>query len=271
MRVKILIDDEVPKVPLRRLERAVRESGLELASKKADIGLVVGGDGVFGRFGSTESIPLLFVGVKSKSATGSRAFLAHAFVDELSGTLASLASGRYKIRQSKRLKVLKNGRSLGTTFTDVYLQRGDESNCIRYSVKVSDERNFEDVAIGDGVVVTTAAGSTGYYSYPDKIRGEGVHATGHTFLRDDQIGICHIIPTYTARLGTKEHPLRFAVPWGTKVEISLTRRADARLYGVGPDRGGVRVSTGDLVAVLPSAETTRIVVPQVGGSAPVTM
>ncbi|MDV3293865.1 MAG: hypothetical protein LYZ70_06310 [Nitrososphaerales archaeon] len=260
MKVKILLDDEVPKVPLERLEKTVRESGLELASKKADVGLVVGGDGVFGRFGSTETIPLLFVGVRSESATGSRAFLASAFVDELPRALSSLASGQYKVRQSKRLEVMKNGRSLGRTFTDVYLQRGAESNCIRYSVKVSDVRSFEDVAIGDGVVVTTAAGSTGYYSYPDKIRGDGLDVAGHSMLREDQIGICHIIPTFTSRSGTKEHPLRCAVPWGTKVEISITRRADARLYGVGPDRGGVKVSVGDAVLILPSEETTKVIV-----------
>ncbi len=260
MKVKILLDDGVPKVPRERVERVVREAGIEIASRSPDVGIVVGGDGVFGRFGKTESIPLLFVGVRSDSATGSKAYLASVLMDELPRALLDLAAGRYKVKHSKRLEVLKGGRSLGTVFTDAYLQRGAESNCIRYRVKVSGERSFQDEAIGDGVVVTTAAGSTGYYSYPDKMRGERLDPTGHTLLSEDQVGICHIIPTYAVRRGTAEHPLRYAVPWGSKVELSVTRRADARFYGVGPYRAGVKVSLGERISIRPSKKTTRIVV-----------
>jgi hypothetical protein len=259
LKVKILLDDELPKVPRGSVEKAVREAGMEPTSRNADIGLVVGGDGVFGRFGRTESLPLLFVGVRSGSETGSKAYLAATFFDELPTALSSVAAGRYKVRQSKQLEVLKDKHSLGTVFTDVYLQRGAESNCIRYRVKVSGKESFEESAIGDGVVVTTAAGSTGYFSYPEKMRGEELDPSGHRMLNDDQVGVCHIVPTYSVRAGTKEHPLRYVLPWGSRVEISITRRADARLYGVGPDRGGVKVSTGEDVSILPSEKTTRIV------------
>ncbi len=233
---------------------------MEVSSRKGDIGLVVGGDGVFGRYGRVEQIPLLFVGVRSRSATGSKAYMAETYFDELPDALGEIAAGRYQVKEFRRLKVLKNGKPLGEVFTDVYLQRGAESNCIRYRVKVRGEGvSFEEAAIGDGVVVTTSAGSTGYFSYPDRIRDDSVEASGHAGVKDDQVGICHVVPTYTERLESGEHPLRYAVPWGSVIEISITRKADARLYGVGGGRGGLRIKMRERVAVVPGTGTTKVV------------
>ena len=260
MKAKIFLDDELPKVPRGSVEKVVRDAGMKVVAKNPEIGIVVGGDGVFSRFGRTESVPLLFVGVRSGLVTGSKAYLAATSYDELPKALSRIAAGNYRVKRSKRLEVKKRGRSLGSVFTDVYLQRGAESNCIRYRVSVSGERSFEEAAIGDGVVVTTAAGSTGYYSYIEKMHGDVLDPTGHRMLAEDQIGVCHIVPTYSVRLGTGEHPLRYALAWGSRVEISITRPADARLYGVGPDRGGVRVAAGEKILVLPSSSTTSTIV-----------
>lgn len=260
MKAKIFLDDEMPKVPRGSVEKVVRDADIEVVSRNQDFGLVVGGDGVFSRFGRTESVPLLFVGVRSRSAIGSKAYLASAFFDELPKALTEISQGKYRIRKHKRLEVLKEGRSLGTVFTDVYLQRGAESNCIRYRVRVTGVRNFEEAAIGDGVVVTTAAGSTGYYSYVEKMRGDALDPSGHRMLQEDQIGVCHIVPTYSVRFETGRHPLRYALPWGCEVEISVTRPADARLYGVGEGRGGIKVPVGEKVSVVPSQLSTRVIV-----------
>jgi len=260
MRVKIFLDDEMPKVPRGSVEKVVRGAGMVVTHTNPDIGVVIGGDGVFSRYGRTESIPLLFVGVRSGSATGSRAYLASVSFDELPKALSRVAAGNYEVKRSRRLEVRMRGRSLGSVFTDVYLQRGAESNCIRYKVTVSGERSFEEAAIGDGVVVTTAAGSTGYYSYLEKVQGETLNPSGHVMLREDQIGVCHIVPTYSVRLRTGQHPLRYALPWGSRVEIRITRPADARLYGVGPDRGGLKVAAGERILVLPSRKTTSTIV-----------
>lgn len=259
MKAKILLDDELPKVPRGSVERVVRDAGMEVTSGNPDFSVVVGGDGVFSRFGRMESGPLLFVGVRSRSAMGSKAYLASTFFDELPQALAAISAGRFRIKKHKRLEVLKEGSSLGTAFTDVYLQRGAESNCIRYRVKVSGIKNFEEAAIGDGVVVTTAAGSTGYYSYVEKLQGETLDPSGHRMLQEDQIGVCHIVPTYTIRFDTGGHPLRYALPWGSEVEISVTRPADARLYGVGKGRGGLRVTMGEKVLVTPSQQSTQVI------------
>ena len=260
MRVKLLLDGSKPKVGEEELKRAVRNAGLEVSTRRADLGVVVGGDGIFSLYGRTESLPLLFVGVRSRSATGSKAYLAEAYFDELPEVLKDLAEGSYTVEKHRRLKVLRNGKILGEVFTDAYLQRGAESNCIRYRVRVSgDGVSIDESAIGDGVVVSTSAGSTGYYSYPDKISGDSVVVSGHAGIAMDEVGICHVVPTFTERHGTGDHPLRYTVPWGSRIEISITRPADARLYGVSPGREGIRIGLRDVIAVLPSENATEVV------------
>jgi hypothetical protein len=259
LKAKLFFDGNKPKVGEEELKRVVEKEGLRVVTARADLGIVVGGDGIFSMYGRTESLPLLFVGVRSRTGTGSKAYLAATYFDELPEALREIAAGRFTVKKHKRLKVLKNGRFMGDVFTDVYLQRGADSNCIRYRLKV-DARGLriDESAIGDGVVVSTPAGATGYYSYPDKIRGDLFEVTGHAIIAEDEIGICHIVPTFTERRGTGGHPLRYTVPWGSRIELLITRPADARLYGVRPGRAGVRIKEGDRVTVIPSRDSTKV-------------
>jgi len=260
MKVKILVDGGTPKVPPAELRRVIRSAGMTVGDAGADIGVVVGGDGRFSLHGRTEDIPLLFVGVRSKGATGSKAHLAHATYDELPETLEKIKSGDYTIDNHKRLGVFKNGKSLGEVFTDVYLQRGSESTCIRYKVRVSGPAvEIDEAAIGDGVVISTQAGSTGYYSYPDRIKGEWMDPSAFATIGRDEVGICHITPTYSEREGANGHPLRYTVPWGSRIEVSLFREADARIYGITDSRMGIKVALNDLVTVVPGKKTTKVI------------
>lgn len=256
----MLLDGGTPKVLPSALREVIRGAKMEVTDGKADFGVVVGGDGRFSRYGRTEAIPLLFVGVRSRGATGSRAHLAQTTFDELPGALERIGQGDYSIDEQSRLAVLKNGRRIGEVFTDVYLQRGSESTCLRYNVRVSGRGvNIEESAIGDGVVVSTEAGASGYYSYPDRIKGEWMDPAAFATIGRDEVGICHVSPTFTERRGLEKHPLRYTVPWGCKVEISLFRKADARLYGVSDSRAGVRVATRDTISVVPGGKTTRVI------------
>ncbi|HYA55291.1 MAG TPA: hypothetical protein VED22_00700 [Nitrososphaerales archaeon] len=256
----MLLDSGAPKVPPEELGRLIEEAGMKVTQGTADFGVVVGGDGRFSRYGRTEDIPLLFVGMRSKGAAGSKAQLARIEYDHLPRALKRIGSGDYSIDEYGRLAVLLNGRSIGEVFTDVYLQRGSDSTCIRYRVKVGGQgENFEEAAIGDGVVISTSAGSTGYYSYPDRIRGDYIDPGGFASIEKGEVGICHITPTYTERTGTDLHPLRYTVPWGSRVSLSLFREADARIYGTTDKRAGVRVSMGDEVLVRPGRKKTRVI------------
>lgn len=256
----MLLDGGRPKVDPGELKRVLEDADFEVTSGRADLGVVVGGDGVFGEYGRTETIPLLFVGVRSNKVTGSKAFLAASYFDELPTVLKRIGSGDYAVGEHRRLEVLKNEKSLGEVFTDVYLQRGAESNCLRYKVRARDgEMAVEEAVIGDGVVVTTAAGSTGYYSYPDRIAGGRFKAAAYTKLLADQVGVCHVNPTYIERSGSMEPPLRYTLPWGSRIEMSLFREADARIYGVQSGREGVRISTKDRITIVPGEHFTKVI------------
>ncbi|HZW85816.1 MAG TPA: hypothetical protein VFE91_07955 [Nitrososphaerales archaeon] len=256
----MLLDGGTPKVKPSELREVLLGAGLEVGDRRPDFGVVVGGDGRFSRYGRTESTPLLFVGVRSRSPTGSKAYLAETTFDQLSSALQRVARGDYAVKEQRRLEVLKNGRSLGEVYTDAYLCRGAESTCIRYKLKIRGEGvSIDEAAIGDGVVFSTAAGATGYYSYPDRIRGERMDPDSFASIGEDEVGICHVTPTYTERSGTRNHPLRYAVPWGVRIEVSLFRRADARIYGTSDSRKGVKVAMGDKLVVQPGKSVTRVI------------
>jgi hypothetical protein len=260
MKVKMLLNGGAPKVPPEELGRVIEKAGMQVSQGRADFGVVVGGDGRFSRYGRTENIPLLFVGMRSKGAAGSKAQLARIEYDHLPRALKRIGNGDYSVDEYTRLAVLLNGKSIGEVFTDVYLQRGGDSTCIRYRVKVTGRGDsIEEAAIGDGVVISTSAGSTGYYSYPDRIRGDYIDPGGFASIEKDEIGICHITPTYTERAGTDMHPLRYTVPWGSRISLALFRQADARIYGTTDKREGVRVSMGDVVVVRPGRKKTRVI------------
>ena len=260
MKAKLLLGEGKPRVDPSDLKAMILKAGLEVGDHRPDLGVVVGGDGRFGRYGRTEEVPLLFVGVRAKKGTGSRAFMAAAYYDELPAALEKIKAGEFGTEEHRRLEVLKNGRSLGEVFTDVYLQRGAESTCIRYKVIATGEgASIEEAAIGDGVIFSTRAGATGYYSYPDRIRGDRLDPGAYTEIGTGELGVCHINPTYTERTGFEGHPLRYKVPWGCTVEAYLFRPAVARLYGTTDDRGGVKVTLKDRVRVLPAKRVTKVI------------
>ena len=260
MKVKMLLDGGKARVPASGLRRIIEAAGLDVGHRRADIGVVVGGDGIFSRYGRTEDIPLLFVGVRSKRPTGSKAVLSEVYFDELPVVLPQIKSGNYRIEQHRRLRVFRNGKGIGEVFTDAYLQRGGDSNCLRYRVKVRGKGVVVDEwAIGDGLVVSTAAGSTGYYSYPDRIKDDALDPMASARIGEDEMGVCHIVPTFTQREREDVHPLRYKVPWGCTVEVSLTRPADARLYGTTRGRGGVRVGSRDIIAIGPANDATKVI------------
>lgn len=262
MKAKMLLADGKSKVAPRVLRKMLEKAGFEVVERDPDLGVVVGGDGRFSRYGRSEDIPLLFVGVRSGKPHGSKAHMAHAMLDELPKVLERVKEGQYRIEKHRRLEVLLNGRRLGKVFTDIYLQRGSESVSLRYRLKVRGTSvRFEEAGIGDGVVISTAAGSSGYYSYVDRIKGENLDPKAWGIIPEDRIGVCHIAPSYTERNGSGQHPLRYTLPWGTIVELSLFRKADARLYGTTVSKGGTRFQLGDRAQVRPSTSVTKVIVP----------
>lgn len=252
-----MLDPLYPKVPPEDVERLVESAGCVVEPRNPDVTVVVGGDGLFSMAGRIESSPLLFVGTKSKQANGTLAILSEIVYDDLRDALVDISGNRYKTFEAPRLEVLKNGVPLGDVFTDVYLQRGIEPSSLRYTV-VS---NMGDVsiiehAIGDGIIVTTRAGSTGYYSYLDKIGyGFQLEPEKYGLIGEDDIGICHIVPNFIKREETEEKPLRYTVPLSSLITVKLDRKGAAYLYGLGDP---VPVSVDDIVVLKRSPRVTRL-------------
>src|SRR5713101_205165 len=118
MRASILVDPDKPKVNVSDVIPLLKEAGIEPTDTRPDFAVVVGGDGVFSYYGRIKSMPLLFVGVRSKAATGSKAYLAESYLDGLQDGLVEMREKKYGVAEYRRLEVLMDGRRLGEVFTD---------------------------------------------------------------------------------------------------------------------------------------------------------
>jgi hypothetical protein len=262
LRATVLVDSERPKVSESEVVSILKKSGIEHSMTNPSFGVVVGGDGLFSHTGRQLSIPLLFVGTKSRRPTDSKARLAEVYLTGLEAALREIKQGKFAVVKHRRLEVsISDGTFKGEIFTDVSLEKGADSNCIRYTVDVRGKgSDFTDSAVSNGIVITTAAGSTGYYSYLDKLdRGDRLEPEKYTVIPEGQVGVCHIAPTYTSRDGTTRHPLRYTVPWGSTFKITLMRDADAHLFGVTKSRKGLKITTEDVVEVGPSKNATNVI------------
>lgn len=228
----------------RSISKEIENAGIRIVKRNAEAAIVVGGDGTFGFYGSRNNLPLLFVGMGSHSELGSKGVLAELHLDKIAEAAKALKEGRYLIEEYNRLGVKVGGVKKGETFTDIYVQRGVESNALRYELDIqAGEKRISEFAISDGIIVTTSIGASGYFSYPDKIvSGKMFDEKRFTVINRDEIGICHILPTYLRRESKTKRglqPFRYTVPMYSKILIKLRREAHARLYGIGHSRKGI--------------------------------
>jgi len=229
-------------------EELLTRAGLKI-STNPQLVIVLGGDGLFSYYARTTDLPLLFVGLRSKEPTSSKAVLADIDYSELEKAIELLKKGHYQLALHPRLHVLLNGKSKGVSVTDVYLEKAREPGCLRIQVEVYGPVNFVDFVIANGVIVTTPLGASGYYSYPDRILGDEVNLQGRAHLPPGRLGISYILPTYTLRQESGTHPLRYSIPETCTVVLKLLREGDARLYGVGKALKGYPVRIGDTVSI----------------------
>jgi hypothetical protein len=262
LKATVLVDSERPKVSESKVVSILKKSGIEYSKTNPSFGIVVGGDGLFSYQGRQLGIPLLFVGTKSRRPTDSKARLAEVYLTGLEAALNQVRVGRFTVVKHRRLEVsISGGKFKGEIFTDVSLEKGADSNCIRYTLNVRGRGvEFTDSAVSNGIVITTSAGSTGYYSYLDKLgHSDRLEPEKYTVIGKGEVGVCHIAPTYTSREETGRHPLRYTVPWGSTFKITLMRDADAHLFGVTKSRKGLRITTKETVEVGPSKNTTNVI------------
>jgi NAD+ kinase len=261
----IFVHPKRPKVPAKGILKRIQSVGGSYSQGDPDVAIVVGGDGTFGYYGRTLSIPMLFVGVKEAGVVGSRARLAVTHYDDLARALHDIMDGRYSIVEKKMLSARLNKKHPVDVLTDIYLERGKFAGCLRYATIVkplgpSKLSAFSDYAIGNGVIISTSFGAGGYFSYPDRMMSG---RTGREGFAGDRMGICHIIPTYLIRkrkgISCQSSKIRYTVPLCSTIEIKLLRDANARLYGTTTHSKGVPVRRGDTITVTGSSRTAGII------------
>ena len=270
MKYRIYLHRSRPKVSAKDITKIFKGIGINPSSKDPDIAIIVGGDGTFGYFGRKLDIPMLFVGVKDPDPVGSKASLAELFFDKLHYGVRKIEEGNYYIENRTLMSVDYCGR-YEDVFTDVYLERGNFGGCLRYLVSLNtkkgyqNEFKFTDYAIGNGVIVCTATGSSGYYSYPQRITSK-VTPTYKARFSNNKLGICHIIPYSLLRVNKghtfskyKKPKVQYTIPLQSEIKLNLLRPSYALLYGLSKHSRGVKICEDDTITIEPSSRTAKVI------------
>jgi NAD+ kinase len=270
MKYRIYLHRSRPKVSAKDIAKIFKGIGINPTSKDPDIAIIVGGDGTFGYFGRKLEIPMLFVGVKDSDPVGSKASLAELFFDKLHYGIRKIEEGNYYIENRTLMSVDYCGRH-EDVFTDVYLERGNFGGCLRYLVSFNTKKGkhngfrFTDYAIGNGVIVCTATGSSGYFSYPQRIISEATPNYEAQFS-NNELGICHITPYSLLRVNKeqtfskyKKTKVQFTIPLQSEIRLNLLRPSNAILYGVSRDSRGVKICEDDTISIKPSPRMAKVI------------
>ena len=153
----------------------------------------------------------------------------------------------------------------------MYLERGNFGGCLRYLVSLNtkkgkhNEFRFTDYAIGSGVIVYTATGSSGYYSYPQRITSKATPTYDAQFS-NNKLGICHITPYSLLRVNKghthsnyKEPKVQFTISLQSEITLNLLRPSNALLYGVSQDSRGVIICEDDTISIKPSPRIAKVI------------
>ncbi len=130
-------------------------------SGRVDLVIVLGGDGTILRVArelAGKNLPILGVNL------GQMGFLAEVEPPMLESSLEKLSGGSYKVRHRLMLtaRVLREERQVAeyTALNDIVISKGPFSRIIHVDTYVNDK--FLESYPGDGVIVSTPTGSTGY-------------------------------------------------------------------------------------------------------------
>jgi len=274
LKFKIFVHPIRPKVQIKEIQKILKSLDLQVSETNPDIALVIGGDGTFSYFGRKLSIPMLFIGVPTNEILGSKSRLAEIFLQNLIKTLESIMRGKYVVTERRMLEIRYGTSPTIIVLTDVYLERGLFAGCIRYSISVTRKnRNkkdnnlnkpiFADYVIGNGVIISTSFGSSGYYSHIDRLLNSQKKSI--ELFDDSKLGICHILPTFAVRrINDKDNyermtSIRYTVPVDCIIEITLIREANIRLYGTTIHSEGVKIKWNDPITVTSSTKTAKII------------
>ncbi len=211
-------------------------SGISISERDYDAVVIIGGDGSFLNNAIYYRKPVLpLEGIHKGNLKSVGVLTEHKFSD-MPVVLKKLAEGDFRIIDEPILKLRYSGKTY-SSIGDFYVERGDTKEAVRYTSVITDGRNKTvSYAISNGFIVTTPIGSTGYFSYLDKIeRRQPKRIKG--------IGFAHILPSMIKDVvNGRQVPYRIrrVFPLNSKIRVCMERNS-AYLFGIPKMNLGIRV------------------------------
>ncbi|MEM3781538.1 MAG: NAD(+)/NADH kinase [Candidatus Micrarchaeaceae archaeon] len=238
---------------LDALEAALSRLGLRKSGSGADLVIAIGGDGTFLRaasmFSSSVILPLRY-----KTHFG---LLMSYELSKARIPLNKLAKGEFSIRKEPLIEASVNGRRY-ISAGDFYFQRCGEVAALRYTALISSGKNTLRIsAVGDGFIICTPMGSTGYFSYYDRLLGMKPKRL-HGF------GFEHILPfsiSQRSAAGVQQKPkIRLVLGADFTARAWPTRGLNQFLYSSAFRNMGIKIGANEVMRFRRSSKELRVFV-----------
>lgn len=206
-----------------------------------DVAIILGGDGTLIRAASTLkkfNIPLFGIN------TGTVGYLTGAENTELEAAVERLAKGEYKIKKRMMLDVSLNGAEPSTILNDAVISRSGFSRMIKLLLFINDE--LIDEVSGDGIIVATPTGSTGY----------NLSAGGSVCVPEAEVILVTPICSHSvSSRGIISSPT-------DEIKIMVIDRRNPQIMDIGlttDGNGFGALKTGDTIIIKKSEYTTKLI------------
>ncbi len=209
--------------------------------KKADLFVTVGGDGTILMTQAVTDKPVLGVNA------GAIGFMCEVEPPHAGSAIDQIIRGEYRVEERDKLSAWLDDEKLPDATNEVTLQTSRIAKLIQFRIKVSGE--VLDTIRGDGVIVSTATGSTGYAM---SVGGPLVHPLVHGTV---------LAPIAPFRLAARP----WVVPSDAVVELTLLERDPREAKGkkeaqvVVDGQNGFSIAPGSTVRIAPSTRKARFV------------
>jgi NAD+ kinase len=212
---------------------------LEELDGEVDLFLTVGGDGTILLTLAATDKPIFGVNA------GAIGFLAELEPPQAAGGIDQVIRGDYRVEERDKLSAWIDAQRIPDATNEVTLQTSRIAKLIRFQVKVSGE--VLDTLRGDGLIVSTATGSTGYAM---SVGGPLVHPLVHGTV---------LAPIAPFRLSARP----WVVPTDASIEITLLDRDSAQgaqqARVVVDGQHGFDLAPGATVRLAPSPNKARFI------------
>jgi NAD+ kinase len=213
-----------------RISHLLRKFGFELVESKPDLVVACGGDGTI------LYSERVFPGVPKLVIKTTRLCRKYDYAPaDLDKIIQKIKNNDYDILHEMKLEAYcKNDKLVG--LNEIQIRNRDPTRAIRFSVSAA--RKKFDLVIGDGVIISTPFGSTGYYA-----------AAGGTEFKKG-IGVCFNNPHPRAERA-------FVIPENSEVKVKIIR--DRGHLAADNDEKLINVKAGDTVLIRKSKQLARFV------------